>query len=258
MTPSPIFTIPEKLPHASSPKLVLYRQKRKLSMPFSNIMQFNFKGVPQGARDVASERKRSSRTRPFNRASAAGRGCPNKNPRRAAILPLATTLVLAAGCADAVDSPVDLEEERANAFQFSQLTQAPAYDQPAPGIPKIPFQIADSPTDQGSTHSPIIVDLEVDGQPRLHEFITIRLNVRSAFDATNTTAAIVLPEGVIKVDGSLEWQGDLERHKPIELLARIKFVKSGKLEISGYAKHVIDEETSWGDVDYVYLNVIRD
>jgi hypothetical protein len=181
-----------------------------------------------------------------------------KKSRRVVLLPLTTALVLAAGCADAVDRPADLAENDADGFQFSEFTQTPAYDQLVLDNPKIPLAAADSPTDQGSTNSPIIVSLKVSERPRLHEIITIRLKIHSAFDAKNTTAAIVLPEGIMKVDGSLEWQGDLEREKPIELLARIKFLQSGKFSISGFAKHVIDEENSWGDVDYVYLNVIED
>jgi hypothetical protein len=127
-----------------------------------------------------------------------------------------------------------------------------------PRTAQITLQTFDSSTAQASAHSPIIVDLEVDEQPVLHQIVVIRLKIQSAFDASNTKAAIVLPEGVIKVDGTLEWQGDLEQKKPVELLARVKFVQAGELMISGYAKHIIDEDNSWGDVDYLYLNVTGD
>jgi hypothetical protein len=108
---------------------------------------------------------------------------------------------------------------------------------------------------QKSTHSPIIVNLEVSKAPYLNEIITVSLKINSVFEAKNTEAAIILPHGAIKVDGNLEWKGDLKRKIPVELIARIKFFKQGNWIIKGYAKHVLDKDTVWGDVDYVYLNV---
>lgn len=117
-------------------------------------------------------------------------------------------------------------------------------------------------TTQKSTQTPITVNLEISKAPKLEEVVTVKLKInlsafKTVFKAENTEAGIVLPDGAVKVDGGLDWKGDLIPEKPVELVAKIKFIKEGNWGIKGHAKYIIDAKNSWGDADYIYLNVSK-
>jgi hypothetical protein len=116
-------------------------------------------------------------------------------------------------------------------------------------------KVEQSQSKSTSTNSPITVNLEISKAPRLNETAIIKLLIHSAVNADNTEGAIELPDAAIKIEGDIYWKGNLAQGVNVELVSKIKFVKEGNWEIKGYAKHEINKENYWGDVDYIYLNV---
>ncbi|MBI2523248.1 hypothetical protein HYW19_02575 [Candidatus Woesearchaeota archaeon] len=95
--------------------------------------------------------------------------------------------------------------------------------------------------------------MSISKAPKLNEPVTLTLTISSALDAPDSKTAIELPEGTIKIGGNLSWEGDLSKNVPVQISAEIKFIQGGDWAIKGSAKHIIDEDNSWGDADYIYL-----
>ena len=111
------------------------------------------------------------------------------------------------------------------------------------------------PTPEGVPSTPIEVNLSISKAPALNQTVELTCTVSSIFDVPNTTAQIILPDGARLVSGDLTWRGDLGADKPIFFSAKIVFKEAGNWAIEAVARHVIDEENSWGDIDVIYLNV---
>ncbi|MCJ7646851.1 hypothetical protein MUO65_08165 [bacterium] len=111
---------------------------------------------------------------------------------------------------------------------------------------------------QKTVYSPIEVTLKISKAPRLNQIVDLTCTIVSAMDAPNSKAEIELPEEAVKVSGNLKWKGDLKKKHPVTLNTKIKFIKEGKWVIKASAKHIIDEENWWGDIDYLYLTVKKD
>jgi hypothetical protein len=103
--------------------------------------------------------------------------------------------------------------------------------------------------------SPIKVNLSISKLPVLDEPVEITCNVSSIDDMPNSTAQIQLSQGASLISGILEWQGDLEANVPISFSAQIVFTKTGHQTIEATARHVIDDNNSWGDIDIIYLDI---
>lgn len=106
--------------------------------------------------------------------------------------------------------------------------------------------------------SPLNVKLSISKVPTLNEQIKVTCLVDSIFNAPNTSAEIILPEGAVLVNGSLSWQGNIEADNSFSFSVWIMFEKAGNWTIKANARHIIDKENWWGDNDYVYLNVGAD
>jgi hypothetical protein len=87
----------------------------------------------------------------------------------------------------------------------------------------------------------------------LDESVDITCLVESAFDSPGTTAEIILPEGATSEGGNLIWNGDLKANVPVSFSAPVVFKAAGNRTIKAVVKRVIDENTIWGDVDYIHL-----
>jgi len=109
-----------------------------------------------------------------------------------------------------------------------------------------------------STSSPITTEFHISKTPKLNEPVILTLKINSAFDAPNSEATIEIPEGAIKLEGDLSWKGDLMKNLPVQISAKIKFIREGDWTITGSAKHIIDESNYWGDIDYIYLCIKED
>ncbi|MDD4652414.1 MAG: hypothetical protein PHQ34_09300, partial [Methanothrix sp.] len=107
-----------------------------------------------------------------------------------------------------------------------------------------------------SLSSPITVNLSISKMPLINETINLYCRVIASSDAPNTTAEITLSEGVELVSGHLTGRLDLKADVPVYLNATIKFSKTGDFKIKAIARHVIDENNSWGDIANVFLTVL--
>ena len=103
--------------------------------------------------------------------------------------------------------------------------------------------------------TPISVQLAISSPPILNEIVQVNCAISSVLDAPNSTAEIILPEGAHLVSGNLKWSGDLLRDVPVLFSVYIVFVESGNWTIKALARHVLDTENSWGDLDAVHVNV---
>jgi hypothetical protein len=106
-----------------------------------------------------------------------------------------------------------------------------------------------------SEKSPINVKLSLSHVPAVNETTEITCVVSGDWDLPNTVAEIILPEEATVVSGNLVWNGDVQKDNPISFSATIMFEKTGNRVIKGVARSSIDEENSWSDVDYIFLNI---
>jgi hypothetical protein len=116
----------------------------------------------------------------------------------------------------------------------------------------------EKPPSASSTSSPITVELAMSKAPRLNEPAMITCIVKSVFPAPNSVAQVELPSGATLIDGNLSWQGDLEPGSPVQLSGTIKFIEEGKWTIKAFAKYIIDDNSCWGDGEYIYVTVTKD
>ncbi len=132
-----------------------------------------------------------------------------------------------------------------------------------PPIEKGVFSIKKSEKEAGVPSTPITLSLhipseiELETTPpnlKLNEIIEITCTVTSIANAPNTTAEIILPKGVDLISGDITWKGDLKANIPISFSAEIKLTETKNLTIEAVARHIIDEENSWGDMDVIYFN----
>jgi len=103
--------------------------------------------------------------------------------------------------------------------------------------------------------SPIVVQLNVSKIPVIDEETDILFRLSSILDAPNTTASIILPDGVELINGTLTGRWDLKANEPGFLNATVKFKNPGDYEIKAEAHRQVDEGTSWGDQNAIYLTI---
>ena len=100
------------------------------------------------------------------------------------------------------------------------------------------FSVALLPGFESSPSLPIKAQLSFSELPILDKpvQVTATFNLEIDYqDAHNITTCIILPEGFEKVDGDLEWKGDIIRGNTYTLSARIKAIKTGTWKIEARA-----------------------
>ena len=110
----------------------------------------------------------------------------------------------------------------------------------------------------GDVLTPITVNLSIAKIPVLNENANISCKVISIYNAPNTTAKILLPEGAELVSRNLTGSWDLKSNVPAYLNATIRFTKTGDFKIEAIAGSVVDAENSWGDIKALYLTIGRE
>jgi hypothetical protein len=125
----------------------------------------------------------------------------------------------------------------------------------APGCESTGDNASDSTPFILEPSSPIKVNLSISKLPVLDEPVKITCNVSSIDDMPNSNAQVQLSQGATLISGNLEWQGDLEANVPISFSAQIVFNETGHQTIEATARHVIDDNNSWGDLDIIYLDI---
>lgn len=131
-------------------------------------------------------------------------------------------------------------------------------DRTSPVPPRnAPPQPSPQPTRTTSLSSPIRVKLSLSHLPVANSPATINLTVTSNYDASNATAQIKLPDGVVLLDGTIMMQADLKAGAPALLTAQIMFQLPGQYAIEGTANHRPDPSKpwGWGDMDVIYLTI---
>lgn len=116
-----------------------------------------------------------------------------------------------------------------------------------------PSQFTESPP------SPLIqVELFMSEAPPLNTPInlTCTLTLISRYPGVeNTTAQIILPDGVTLVSGNLTWEGDLKSGESLSFSPTIIFNEVGHYTIEAVTRHQIDNQHGWGDMDTLYLDI---
>jgi hypothetical protein len=110
-------------------------------------------------------------------------------------------------------------------------------------------------SNDADSHTPITVHLSMSKLPRLDEDTEVTCMVSSAADAIDTSASIILPSDALLVSGNTHWNGPLYAGQYISFSATIRFQAEGRKIVRALARHVIDQENSWGDLDTIYINV---
>ncbi len=108
----------------------------------------------------------------------------------------------------------------------------------------------------GDASTPIHVELSLSKTPQVGDEVEARLTVSAVRASPNTTATIILPEGVTLVSGQANWRGDLDPNQPVSLNATLRFNTPGDMQIVGHSLRPSDNGDVWGDLAVIYLKVI--
>ncbi len=107
--------------------------------------------------------------------------------------------------------------------------------------------------------SPIVAELLFSEPPKLGETVqltaTFRLRESSKSAARNVTASILLPDGFEKVDGTLEWKGDMNPGAVQVLTARVRATRIGDYEFTARARFKPNETDLLGGTAVKYVTV---
>jgi hypothetical protein len=103
--------------------------------------------------------------------------------------------------------------------------------------------------------TPITGNLSISKIPVLNENTELVFRIDSIDDAPNTTAKIILPEGVQLIAGNISGSLDLKANVPAYLNATVIFLNKGDYKIMASALHAVDENESWGDLKALYLTI---
>lgn len=101
---------------------------------------------------------------------------------------------------------------------------------------------------------PMSVNSLISQPPGLNQTANITCFISSQIDAPNVTANIILPEGIDVVSGSTLWYGDINGSQ-VEFSVMIKPVTTGNFTIECVATSTMDDNSSFGDRDFLYLSV---
>ena len=102
---------------------------------------------------------------------------------------------------------------------------------------------------------PIQVSLNISKFPIINETTNVSLKVVSIYDAPNTTAEVILPEGCILSSGEVLKTLDLEANMPVFLNASIRFTQIGDFKLEANAVHVTGPNVGWVDSDAIFITI---
>ena len=102
---------------------------------------------------------------------------------------------------------------------------------------------------------PIQVSLNISKFPIINETTNVSLKVVSIYDAPNTTAEVILPEGCILSSGEVLKTLDLEANIPVFLNASIRFTQIGDFKLEANAVHVTGPNVGWVDSDAIFMTI---
>jgi hypothetical protein len=123
-----------------------------------------------------------------------------------------------------------------------------------------PIQPSDVPsaepvTASGDASTPLQITLSLARTPQLGDEVDATLTVKTARVVPQVTATLLLPTGVILVEGETTWQGNLTAEQPVTLRSRLRFTTGGNLELSGHTRHEFENGDVWADLATIYLNL---
>jgi hypothetical protein len=105
---------------------------------------------------------------------------------------------------------------------------------------------------------PMEAQLSFSAPPLLNKPVQITANFKLVADypiAKNVKASIILPDGFEKVDGDLEWQGDINRDESHTLKATVRSIKVGNWKVEARATWFPDENSKLGGSSSLYVTV---
>jgi hypothetical protein len=111
---------------------------------------------------------------------------------------------------------------------------------------------------QGVPAHDITVKLSFSEPPVLEKTVELTATFRvieGARDAHNVTARIILPDGLEKVSGDLEWNGDMLRDNVYTVSALVKTIKTGVWEVTANAFFHPSADSSFGGSRTIYVSV---
>jgi len=117
--------------------------------------------------------------------------------------------------------------------------------------------------------APISLDISFSDAPALNQTTEVTCTITSVIDAFNTTAKVVLPEGLTMVGGDLSWKGDMygthvskvnaSGGTTIQFKAVVKAVKTGDWIVEASAKSMSEDGwTGIGGRESVYVSIYED
>jgi len=111
--------------------------------------------------------------------------------------------------------------------------------------------------DENSPESPMKIELNLPDSPALNQTAVLSCVVTSIVDAPDTTVEILLPEGLILVDGNLTWQGDIQKNESTEILVTIQAIKTGEWMIEARAKSMTGSDSWIGAREFLYIYITQ-
>ena len=114
--------------------------------------------------------------------------------------------------------------------------------------------------------APMSLDISFSDAPALNQTAEVTCTITSVVDAFNTTAKVVLPEGLSMVGGDLSWKGDMygthvskmnvSGGTTIQFKAVVKAVKTGDWIVEASAKSMSEDGwTGIGGRESVYVSI---
>lgn len=86
--------------------------------------------------------------------------------------------------------------------------------------------------------------------------ITYTLSVEPSYGtAKNVTATVTLPEGVEFVNGTLNWNGDLELNEPTSFNTKVKIIKTGDWTVEARADYPLGNGSLYLDRDSICISI---
>jgi hypothetical protein len=109
--------------------------------------------------------------------------------------------------------------------------------------------------------SPLNITLSVSpfttGPEKIAE-LTATINSELPIDAPNTTAFIILPEGITLVSGNTSWKGDIPAKSSVKFSVKIKAEKKGEWVVEAFATPAFEYFTQPKVRDVLYFIVCED
>src|SRR5881394_3391113 len=120
---------------------------------------------------------------------------------------------------------------------------------------QFPKAAAPGKTFPSDSRTPLTVHLSMASLPRPGEATEVTCAVSTVVDVEDVTASVQLPDDVVVINGSTNWNGALYVGQSVSFSATIIFQTGGKKIVRGTVKHVIDQDNAWGDLETLYLNI---